>query len=161
MELRRNASSIRKPWSVVAATGVALTVALTLAACAPGSPQAATDLPAAADTAALPAAPTAVEITPPPDAPDETTTSGAPRAEDVGLPNPASVFCIESGGELEIRTEATGGQVGICVLPDGTECEEWAFYRGECGPGAPGAAAPSGDTSGGWGPRRSGPGSRL
>jgi putative hemolysin len=51
-----------------------------------------------------------------------------------GLPNPASVFCEEHGGRLDIRTEASGGQVGICIFPDGSECEEWAFLRNECQP---------------------------
>jgi putative hemolysin len=50
------------------------------------------------------------------------------------LPNPASVYCEEQGGTLEIRDEA-GGQVGYCVFADGSECEEWAFMRGECSPG--------------------------
>jgi putative hemolysin len=50
-----------------------------------------------------------------------------------GMPNPASQFCVEQGYELEIRDEA-GGQVGYCRFPDGSECEEWAFYRGECSP---------------------------
>jgi putative hemolysin len=50
--------------------------------------------------------------------------------------NPASVYCVEQGYELEIRTEAEG-QVGYCIFDDGTECEEWAFYRGECAPGTP------------------------
>ena len=53
---------------------------------------------------------------------------------DPGLANPASVFCEENGGTLEIRDQAAG-QVGYCVFPDGSECEEWAYYRGECAPG--------------------------
>ena len=52
--------------------------------------------------------------------------------ENVGLPNPASFYCEENGGILEIREDDSGGQVGICVFPDGSECEEWAFYREEC-----------------------------
>lgn len=52
-----------------------------------------------------------------------------------GLPNPASVYCEENGGTLEIREDQTGGQVGYCLFEDGTECEEWAYYRGECQPG--------------------------
>jgi putative hemolysin len=56
------------------------------------------------------------------------------QQEQSGLPNPASVFCEEQGGTLEIREEA-GGQVGYCAFDDGSECEEWAFYRGECAPG--------------------------
>jgi uncharacterized protein len=46
----------------------------------------------------------------------------------VGLANPASVFCIEQGGRLEIR-DTPAGQVGFCILPDGREVEEWAFWR--------------------------------
>lgn len=48
------------------------------------------------------------------------------------IPNPASVYCVESGGKLEIRTDASGGQQGICVLANGTECDEWKYYHGEC-----------------------------
>ena len=47
------------------------------------------------------------------------------------MANPASKYCVEQGYKLEIRDEA-GGQVGYCIFPDGSECEEWAFYRGEC-----------------------------
>ena len=54
----------------------------------------------------------------------------------VGLPNPASQHCLDQGYELEMRT-AAGGTAGYCLFPDGTECEEWAFYRGECTPGTP------------------------
>jgi putative hemolysin len=56
-------------------------------------------------------------------------------AEDTGMANPASVFCEENGGRLKIRTDASGGQIGICIFPDGSECEEWAYQRGECSPG--------------------------
>ena len=51
------------------------------------------------------------------------------------LANPASVFCEEQGGKLEIRTGEDGGQDGFCVFEDGSECEQWAFFRGECKPG--------------------------
>ena len=50
----------------------------------------------------------------------------------VGLPNPASVHCEEVGGTLDIRTGEDGGQVGYCIFPDKTECEEWALLRNEC-----------------------------
>jgi putative hemolysin len=53
-----------------------------------------------------------------------------------GLPNPAAVYCEQQGGRVEIRTAADGSQYGACVFPDGSECDEWAFYRGECGPDA-------------------------
>jgi putative hemolysin len=58
----------------------------------------------------------------------------ATATPEAGLPNPASVFCEEQGYNLEIRTAADGSQQGFCIFPDGSECDEWAFYRGECGP---------------------------
>jgi putative hemolysin len=53
----------------------------------------------------------------------------------VGMPNPASVYCEQHGGTLEIRDSAAG-QYGICHFPDGSQCDEWAYFRGECQPGA-------------------------
>lgn len=51
----------------------------------------------------------------------------------IGMPNPASVYCKAQGYDLEIRTDPkTGGEVGYCIFPDGSSCEEWAFYKGEC-----------------------------
>lgn len=54
-------------------------------------------------------------------------------SDEIGLANPASVFCGEQGYTLEMRTDANGTQ-GVCIFPDGSECEEWAFFRGECAP---------------------------
>ena len=56
------------------------------------------------------------------------------ETEGAGLPNPASAYCEEQGGKVEIRTEA-GGEVGYCLFDDGSECDEWGFYRGDCAPG--------------------------
>ena len=50
------------------------------------------------------------------------------------MPNPASAFCEQQGYRLEIRTAADGSQTGYCIFPDGTECDEWAYFRGVCGP---------------------------
>ncbi len=52
-----------------------------------------------------------------------------------GIANPASQFCRDSGGRSEIRTAADGSQTGYCLFSDGSECEEWAFFRGQCTPG--------------------------
>ena len=41
----------------------------------------------------------------------------------------------QESGQVEIRTDADGGQYGVCIFADGSECDEWAFYRGECSPG--------------------------
>jgi putative hemolysin len=48
------------------------------------------------------------------------------------IANPASVYCKDNGGALEIRTAADGSQTGYWTLTDGTVCEEWAYMRGEC-----------------------------
>jgi len=50
------------------------------------------------------------------------------------LPNPASVYCVEQGFKSEIRTATDGSQTGYCIFPDGSECDEWAYFRGECAP---------------------------
>lgn len=47
------------------------------------------------------------------------------------IANPASVNCIDKGGKLRI-VDGENGQYGMCTLPNGTECEEWAYFRGEC-----------------------------
>ncbi|MCE1253623.1 MAG: DUF333 domain-containing protein [Anaerolineae bacterium] len=52
---------------------------------------------------------------------------------DAQIANPASENCIQQGGKLDIRKDADG-EVGICVFPNGKECEEWALKRGECSP---------------------------
>ena len=62
---------------------------------------------------------------------DEATTTTA------GLANPASVFCEEQGGSVDIRTSENGDQFGVCVFADGTEVEEWAYFRGEADPAIP------------------------
>ncbi|ENU1227065.1 MULTISPECIES: DUF333 domain-containing protein [Providencia] len=48
--------------------------------------------------------------------------------KNVGMANPASVYCKQIGGALEIlNTE--DGQVGYCILPSGEKVEEWSLYR--------------------------------
>ena len=50
------------------------------------------------------------------------------------MPNPASVYCEQQGNKLEIVTAADGSQSGVCIFPDGSTCDEWAYFRGECKP---------------------------
>jgi putative hemolysin len=57
----------------------------------------------------------------------------AVSSENIQIANPASVYCVQSGYTLEIRTSTGGGQYGVCIFPDSSECEEWAFFRNECG----------------------------
>ena len=66
----------------------------------------------------------------PPATPQVTTQASA------GMPNPASVYCGEVGGTLEIKKDASGGEYGMCRFANGTSCEEWALFRKEgCKPG--------------------------
>jgi uncharacterized protein len=46
----------------------------------------------------------------------------------LGLANPAAVFCVKSGGKSEIRN-GPRGQYGVCRLPTGRVVDEWAYYR--------------------------------
>jgi uncharacterized protein len=55
-----------------------------------------------------------------------TLVLGAQRVQ--ALANPASVFCVQSGGKSEIR-KGPRGQYGVCRLPDGRVVEEWAYFR--------------------------------
>ena len=57
-----------------------------------------------------------------------------PTAAPAGIANPASSYCVEKGGTSEIRTAEDGSQFGVCSFTDGSECEEWAFFRAECTP---------------------------
>lgn len=49
------------------------------------------------------------------------------------MANPASVYCNAAGYHEENHTDASGGEYGVCIFPDGTECQSWAFFQGECG----------------------------
>ena len=68
--------------------------------------------------------------TPQTQVPTDTPATDMPQA---GMPNPASVYCEQNGNKLEIRTAADGSQSGVCIFPDGSTCDEWAYFRGECG----------------------------
>jgi hypothetical protein len=59
------------------------------------------------------------------------------------MPNPASVYCEQNGNKLEIQTASDGSQNGICVFPDGSTCDEWAYFRGDCGPAAQPSPTPA------------------
>ncbi|OAT26238.1 hypothetical protein M976_02956 [Buttiauxella ferragutiae ATCC 51602] len=44
------------------------------------------------------------------------------------MPNPASVYCKDKGGEL--RTVKTDfGERGDCLLPSGERMDQWELYR--------------------------------
>jgi putative hemolysin len=51
--------------------------------------------------------------------------------EPVQIANPASTYCVQKAGSLEIR-DFVDGQKGFCIFEDNSECEEWKFFRQEC-----------------------------
>ena len=65
----------------------------------------------------------------------QATKPAATDMPQAGMPNPASVYCEQNGNKLEIQTASDGSQNGICVFPGGSTCDEWAYFRGECGLG--------------------------
>jgi putative hemolysin len=72
----------------------------------------------------------------------EDDANSQPATGNVGMPNPASVHCIKENGKLEIRKGPGGGEYGMCVFKDGSECDEWKLFRGECKPGSHAGEAP-------------------
>ena len=55
----------------------------------------------------------------------------------IGMPNPASVYCAQNSGTLIIVDtfkDWSKGWYSLCAFPDGSKCEEWSYFRGECKP---------------------------
>lgn len=65
--------------------------------------------------------------TPPPAPPVSNGTDG------IGMPNPAAAYCKALGYQYKIIKTDDGGQIGVCVFPDGKECKAWDFFAGRCG----------------------------
>ncbi|KAA5955377.1 MULTISPECIES: DUF333 domain-containing protein [unclassified Pantoea] len=50
------------------------------------------------------------------------------KPQQIGMANPASVYCEKIGGKLDI-VKGPDGETGYCTLPSGERIEEWALYR--------------------------------
>jgi putative hemolysin len=48
--------------------------------------------------------------------------------EYTSLANPAAVYCVQQGGELETVTE-DAKRVTYCALPNDERVEQWEYYR--------------------------------
>ena len=48
------------------------------------------------------------------------------------IANPASVYCVNHGGRVEIREDNESNQYGVCIFENGSECEEWSFFGNKC-----------------------------
>jgi len=51
--------------------------------------------------------------------------------DNIGMANPAATNCLAKGGKLETRKNKNG-EYGVCLFDDNRQCEEWAFFRGQC-----------------------------
>lgn len=58
------------------------------------------------------------------------------KKEGIEIANPATKYCKDQGYKSEIKTNPDKGQYRVCIFSDGEQCEEWAYYRGECQPAA-------------------------
>ncbi|MCO5399583.1 DUF333 domain-containing protein [Ralstonia soli] len=134
-------------WGRRAAAVAACALAMGLAACSspmppwelprtiiePAPPPAsATMLPPAPLAQPIPAPPRSIQSATPPAYASSPDAATEPPQARPGMPNPASTYCLQRGGQLEFSTRANGAEVGTCVSPGGDECEEWAFLRGSC-----------------------------
>ena len=66
-------------------------------------------------------------LTTPEENPTPIETSTENENTDIGIANPASTNCVEKGGTLQLEDN-----IGYCIFDDGSKCEEWEFFRGEC-----------------------------
>ena len=61
------------------------------------------------------------------------TSRQASPTSQPNLPNPASVYCEQNGGKLDMRQDASGGTAGICIFPDAS-ANNPRSYRGPATP---------------------------
>ena len=52
----------------------------------------------------------------------------AHAAGPIGMPNPASKYCTQRGGQVIMQRTAAGVS-GLCRLPSGRRVDEWKLYR--------------------------------
>ncbi|PIB13405.1 putative hemolysin [Vibrio rotiferianus] len=57
------------------------------------------------------------------------TYEGATRSNEyTSAANPAAVYCVQQGGELDTVTE-NGERVTYCLLSENERVEQWEYYR--------------------------------
>lgn len=49
------------------------------------------------------------------------------------MKNPAALACENLGYRFVVTADADGNETSACLMPDMTQCEQWAFYAGTCG----------------------------
>lgn len=54
-----------------------------------------------------------------------------------GFATPAGRYCAITGGSYAASPGSSGDQEqGSCAFPDGSQCDAWAYFNGQCQPGA-------------------------
>ncbi|MCG7514828.1 putative hemolysin [Vibrio sp. MMH1-50] len=57
------------------------------------------------------------------------TYEGATRSNEyTSAANPAAVYCVQQGGELDTVTE-NGERITYCLLSENERVEQWEYYR--------------------------------
>jgi putative hemolysin len=49
------------------------------------------------------------------------------------MPDPSAAYAVFLGYKVETRKNPNGAEHGVCIFPDGSECDTWDFFRGVCG----------------------------
>jgi len=52
----------------------------------------------------------------------------APKPPNIGMPNPAAVYCQQKGG-TSVPVQTPQGVRSDCKLPNGEVIDEWTLYR--------------------------------
>ncbi|QCA06829.1 DUF333 domain-containing protein (plasmid) [Pantoea vagans] len=55
-------------------------------------------------------------------------THHAEDSQRLAMRNPASVWCLQRGGQ-ELNEKSSSGAVTYCLLPSGEKIEQWALYH--------------------------------
>ncbi len=55
--------------------------------------------------------------------------AGLTASSALAVANPASENCVKAGGTLEIVKLHSGGEIGLCHLPNGYIIEEWTLMK--------------------------------
>lgn len=58
-------------------------------------------------------------------------TEPTENEENLGMANPASVYCEENGWTVQIVSDEEWNQSWLCMFDDGSYCDEWSYYRQE------------------------------
>jgi putative hemolysin len=54
-----------------------------------------------------------------------TTASAAEKTK----ANPAALLCVADGAQIVVETASNGSEHAVCVFPDGSRINAWAYFR--------------------------------